>query len=162
MSLVRRAVAPSHRRTVGQGHTGSRGQRLRRADAAGYVAAVTPRAALLHAATLALAGLGFGVYTVVAQARGDATLPFLLVCIALLALAQWLSRRRPSTRVSDLWEWVAATVTFVLVLGGWQLLDATDPTGPDGAPWSLRVVVVVATAVPLAVAGWLALRGSRR
>jgi len=127
----------------------------------GYVAAVIPRSVWLHAASLVLAGLAFGIYPVIAQARGEATLVFLVGCIALLAFAQWQGRRSRSSRVFGLWEWVAATVTFALVIGGWQLLDATDPTGPDGAPWSLRIVVVVATAVPLSVAGWLVVRGSR-
>jgi len=128
----------------------------------GTLRAVIPRNTWLHAATLAVAGVAFGVYTVLAQSRGEATLAFLVVCIAVLAFAQWQSRQGPSTRVTGLWEWVAATVTFVLVLGGWQLLDATDPTGSDGAPWSVRVVVLVATTLPLTFAGWLVLRGSRR
>jgi hypothetical protein len=123
---------------------------------------VVPPHTWLHAATLASAGLAFGTYTVVAQARAEATLPFLIVCIALLAFAQWQGRESASSRLSALWEWVAATVTFVLVIGGWQLLDATDPTGSTGAPWSLRIVVLVATALPLAVVGWLGLRDSRR
>jgi quinol-cytochrome oxidoreductase complex cytochrome b subunit len=123
---------------------------------------VTPRSARLHPLTLVLAGLAFGVYPVVAQARDEATLAFLVACIALLAVAQWLSRQGTSTPAADLWEWVAATLTFVLVLGGWQLLAATDPTGPDGAPWALRIVVVAATAVPLTGAAWLVLRGSHR
>jgi len=115
----------------------------------------------LHAAALAVTGLAFGVYVVVAQARGEATLPLLVACIALLLSTQWQSRRAAASRVSALWEWVAATTTFVFVLGGWQLLDATDPTGPTGAPWSLRIVVVVATALPLALVGWLRLREAR-
>ena len=121
---------------------------------------MVPPTTRLHSATLALAGLAFGAYTVVAQAREDPTLPFLVLCIALLAFAQWQGKAVAVSRVAALWEWVAATVTFVLVIGGWQLLDATDPTGPTGAPWSLRVVVLVATALPLAVAAWLGWRSS--
>jgi hypothetical protein len=127
-----------------------------------YLAAVTPRTVWLHAATLALAGLGFGLYTVVAQARGEATLWLLVVCIALLPIAQLQNRDSPSRRRSNWWEWVAATLTFVLVIGGWQLLDATDPSGSSGAPASLRVVLVVTIALPLFVAAWLALRDARR
>lgn len=123
---------------------------------------MTSRTAWLHAATLAVAGLAFGVYTVVAQARGAATLAFLVACIALLALAQWQTRRGAPARRSGLWEWVAATLTFLLVIGAWQLLDETDPTGPEGSPWSLRIVVVVAIALPLVVAGWASLLRWRR
>jgi hypothetical protein len=122
---------------------------------------VVPPTTWLHSLTLGVAGLAFGAYTVLAQAREDPTLPFLIVCIALLAFAQWQGKANKAPRVSALWEWVAATITFVLVIGGWQLLDATDPTGPTGAPWSLRIVVLVATALPLTVVAWLGWRDSR-
>ncbi|HCB05819.1 MAG TPA: hypothetical protein DEQ43_16500 [Nocardioides bacterium] len=126
-----------------------------------YVAAVVPPTTWLHSATLAVAGVAFGVYTVLAQARQDPTLPFLIVCIALLAFAQWQAKENAASRLTALWEWAAATVTFVLVIGGWQLLDATDPTGPSGAPWSLRIVVLVAIALPLTTVAWLGWRHSR-
>ncbi len=126
-----------------------------------YVAAVIPRAVWLHAATLALAGLGFGVYTVFAQARGDATLWLLVICIALLALAQLQNRDSPNPRRSNWWEWVASTLTFALVIGGWRLLDETDPTGPSGAPSSMRIVVLVTIAIPLTLIAWVGLRDAR-
>ena len=116
-----------------------------------YVAAVVPPTTWLHSATLAVAGVAFGVYTVLAQARQDPTLPF----------AQWQAKENAASRLTALWEWAAATVTFVLVIGGWQLLDATDPTGPSGAPWSLRIVVLVAIALPLTTVAWLGWRHSR-
>jgi len=122
---------------------------------------VIARGGWVHAATLAAAGVLLGVYTVTAQARGEAMLGFLVLCIALLALAQWQGRRGPWSRRAGWWEWASATVTFVLVIAGWLLLDETDPTGPEGAPWSVRVVVVAAVALPLCVAGWRALRASR-
>ena len=118
------------------------------------------RSALLHPATLTLAGLGFGVYTVVAQARGETTLVLLVGCIALLGLAQLQSRRRVPAQRSAWWEWAAATLTFVLLIGGWELLDEADPTGAAGAPWSLRIVVIVTVAAPMAAAAWLVLRDS--
>ena len=126
-----------------------------------YVAAVIPRAVWLHAATLAVAGLGFGVYTAYAQARGDATLWLLVICIALLALAQLQNRNGPNPRRANWWEWVASTLTFALVIGGWRLLDETDPSGPAGAPSSMRMVVVVTIAIPLTLMAWVGLRDAR-